>query len=349
MTNELRRIWSEDQHTLLGAESSTQNGFETAIYVGRAKCDDFLVYRKCLNRARVKLVQKVSLETDWFWDSASNTLVPDSLLASPAIISKTEHVLCGHRYRIDDVEIHAPGLEDLSCAVKIHEDALKTGALATWLQPRNPKRWIVSLHGGPESYEGLEIRYGGLYRELLRENIGVIILNYVGSTGLPKPTDGWRNSIQSDFSALVDLAKSRGYSKSDLSVMGASFGGALALFLHQMNELKHTIAISPLLDLDEQKSRGGTEYADWFKLTFNSQDEIDFTFEALTDIRQGTVSVTYGTDDKVLGVRIFSRLSEKAESNLRISALAEERGHVPVTYRATRTQLKNLRKLLVAL
>ena len=55
--------------------------------------------------------------------------------------------------------------------------------LLTFVPSDGPVGAVVTLHGGPESTEFDELRYWGLYRELLGQSIMVVAVNYAGSLG----------------------------------------------------------------------------------------------------------------------------------------------------------------------
>lgn len=176
--------------------------------------------------------------------------------------------------------------------------------------------WILSLHGGPESYEDQEIRYGGLYIELLKFGIGVAVLNYRGSKkenkilGRKNQTWGrWESSIYEDYQEL-QLYLPRSFKKNPVYFLGSSFGGALALLLAKQFPNQGLILFSPLLDLKTQIRRGKNEYGSWFQERFSAQDISNISCASLIREPQQPVFFAYGTKDEVLGTTMFNNFSK---------------------------------------
>lgn len=67
--------------------------------------------------------------------------------------------------------------------IDVNKKNEKSGAYILY-KKRNtpPNKLLISLHGGPESFEFNENRYNGLYRELVYNDFAVCALNYPGST-----------------------------------------------------------------------------------------------------------------------------------------------------------------------
>ena len=334
--NELRRLWREDQYRVFQVT-------ERYAYCGHATENHYRVFKITLGgqKRRRELIQAVSFENDWYWDSLNKCLTnePRECDFSGA---REEDVLFGHRWICDGGEqIKATaGLSDLSLIVERTEIKLNTGAEATFYIPPGAKKWLVSLHGGPESYEGGEIRYGGFYRDLLSKGIAVVVLNYCGS----KKPDGeilggtltwgrWREAIEADFLALLSQAEKWKLYQKNVSLLGASFGGALALILRNRFHIQNTILSSPLLDLATQIKRGDSEYRDWFASRFSALDLKDFSFERLTGSGLGRVDITYGENDEVLGEEMFLRV-KSTDWNVQVRS----GGHAPHSYAEHRQQ-----------
>lgn len=334
MHRERRLIWAEDRYELLG-----RNGLDR--YYGRAKGDFYFVYRKRGESVRREILQVVEGDQDWYWDSISNRLVGQQVMAAaePAPLGlPNEHVLRGY--------LNSNRIENLCTSVEPSEIQLRSGATAIILTPPEVREWVISLHGGPESLEGTEIRYGGLYRELLRQGSGVVILNYRGSTGVAKPDSiSWKTSIEEDFDSLLEILGS----KTGFSLLGASFGGALALLLSKTRAVKKTLLISPLLDLTHQRWRGGAEFQAWFDSKFS---EIDFHDISLAELARGItesgprVGLIYGSQDEVLGQEMFAWLAAVLRVQARHLICQHNGPHQPVTYRDVGFQLAQSYKFL---
>lgn len=297
---EARIIWCQDQYRVFQVRGAH-------VFMGRRKGEIWHVYRFCRKGPR------------------SRKLIRTASTVGPSA-SASEDVLKGYSVFT---------IEDLSRRVRVTEKTLPTGAKALILQPRGVRSWLVSLHGGPESWESREIRYGGLYRELLGRGVGVVVLNYSGSkTPVGEidrsPWGRWGDSITADFSALLAARPMK-----DVSLFGVSFGAALALHLRQKFDVSRTIVSSPLLDLRHQTARAGADFREWFRSRFRERDLKDFRFARLTANGDVHALVTY--EDEVLGGELFRKI--KNDWNLHIRS----GGHAPTRYR----EVKALRFLVL--
>jgi len=345
MRRERRLIWSEDRYQLLGCDGLDR-------YCGRIKGDFYFVYRKRGDSVRREIVQVVEGEQDWFWDTAKNRLVNDesvSVVSESKTLEPNEHVLRGYlnSNRIEDLT--QASVDGSRTSFAANEILLKSGASVILLSPRSDSssdcEWVISLHGGPESLEGTEIRYGGLYRELLRQGFGVAILNYRGSTGIEKPASiSWKTSIQEDFDSLMSVLSSA----NPVKLLGASFGGALALLLSETRQVRKTLLISPLLDLIHQRERGGDEFRAWFDSKFSEVDFQDISLAALVrgiSKSSSEIGLIYGEHDEVLGQEMFSWLAvvlrSANSSGIESHHVVHRHGgaHQPVGYRDVTSQL----------
>lgn len=332
MRRERRLIWCEDQYQLLGCDGGDR-------YYGRSKGETYQVFRKRGDSVRRTLVQTVDTDTDWFWDETLNLLVGESKEAESrqdqtSAAETYEHVLYGYQ--------NSHRLENLKAGVLLKSIQLSNGAEATVYEPAFLREWVISIHGGPCSFETPAIRYGGLYRELLRRDIGVLVLNYRGSTGLEKPSSvSWKNSILEDFLALRNEIVMN--DRIPVHLLGASFGGALALILADHDrkttkQVKKTLLISPLLDLNHQRERGGDDFRIWFDSTFSTDDYRDFSFVALTSglsaAEVSTTAIIHGSDDEVLGQEMFDCMkADRGVPRAGVLFFRHAGGHQPRRYR----------------
>lgn len=249
-----------------------------------------------------------------------------------------EHVLFG--YSCFSAKYKQIAIEDLSAKVEISTSILPSGGSVTFLQPLkiSTQKILVSIHGGPESFESTEIRYLGLYRELLRKGWCIIILNYRGSTqlnvDLRKTWKNWKKSILTDFSELLDQLHCNSKSH-EIHLCGASFGGALAMLISQSFHIKKCVLFSPLLDLRNQRKRGGQNFSKWFRSRFSKKDESDFSFENLVTNRNDETQILAfcSIKDVVLGhemnLKLSSRSMEK-KSNLKV--ILQNTTHMPKSF-----------------
>lgn len=225
-------------------------------------------------------------------------------------------------------------IENLSSKVKQIEITLPSEAQVIYLIPKkNPTQILVSLHGGPEGYEGTEIRYLGLYRELLKAGYAIAILNYRGSTKIKanqkSAWKNWKNSILTDFKELSESIKCR-LPSININLLGASFGGALALIIAQNFAIEKCVLFSPLLDLRTQKERGAENYTAWFASRFGDDDYSDFSFETLSKKSATKILIFCADRDEVLGNKMNRKLKKLAPKNMTV--ISQITTHAPKTF-----------------
>jgi esterase/lipase len=244
-----------------------------------------------------------------------------------------EHILSGYHYRENKGgQVH---IRDLSFQIKIQNVILPSGAEVVLLRLHKPlKNVLISLHGGPESYEGTEIRYLGLYRRLILKGWTIAILNYRGSINIKAPKENaWKNWSHSILNDYIELKRQLGL-KTDrsISILGASFGGALALQIAKNFKLNRCLLLSPLLDLKTQQIRAGHKLNRWFQSRFSSKDFTDFSFNEMTCNVQTQVFAITSLKDEVLGSHFQKRLSQK--SNFHV--VNQNTTHIPKAYASSK-------------
>lgn len=139
-----------------------------------------------------------------------------------------------------------------------------------------PKFIVISMHGGPESLELDEIRYGGWYADVIRAGGCVCIWNYAGSVGFGrrhriKPHRQWLHVIEKDFANILKVVdKDFNLGSEKVILFGPSFGGTLALYLHQRSALMGRVLLNPVIDINGQAERSkiSGEFS-WFRKRFN--------------------------------------------------------------------------------
>lgn len=226
-------------------------------------------------------------------------------LRSQKSVTFQEHILSGYNY-LKNVKPKVK-IQDLSNQASIQEYYLEHGAQINLLRSnkRQCNKILVSLHGGPESFEGTEIRYLGLYRRFIRKGWTVIIFNYRGSTQISTPKNlawkNWKNSIYQDFNDLLNFLSKNNMPSSHIHLLGASFGGALVLQIAKKFTVQSCVLLSPLLDLENQKKRAGSEYKTWFNARFSTKDYYDFSFKELTSSIKTPTLFMLSNRDEVLG------------------------------------------------
>jgi len=231
-------------------------------------------------------------------------------------------------------------LPDMSACASGGEKHLPSGARYFCYWPQAPiQGWVLSLHGGPESYEGREVRYGGLYRALLEQGVGIVVLNYRGSKcqsdilGSSADVWGrWRESIVEDAFELFSFLPKKVQHKPML-ILGGSFGGSLALLLAQTIGAEGVVLFSPLLDLKEQILRAGRHYASWFRQRFSTDDVGHISLNKIAKGISCPVLMAFGSQDEVLGSRVNRLFLKKMKQEKNWRFLVQKCKHAPQSYR----------------
>ncbi|MEV8594538.1 prolyl oligopeptidase family serine peptidase [Streptomyces sp. NPDC052012] len=223
---------------------------------------------------------------------------------------------------------------------------------------------VVSLHGGPESLERDELRWDGLYRELLDAGVAVLGLNYCGSTGYgPRHTrrawHTWADAFREDLESCVAAAAERGVRPPGIALLGGSFGGALALLGCVLRpDLAGAVASAPLIDIRRHAEHAATadpSYRDWFEARFDltasaPPDRRVFDPAHLTTTAPGQrVVLVHGSEDEVTQWR-HSRLAadEAARRGLPWTLVTEAgAGHVPADPDEAEQRYRNIRSALL--
>jgi dienelactone hydrolase len=234
------------------------------------------------------------------------------------------------RLNLIDKKIHLRCLSRLSFGPKDETQSrtYRLGSEGPWIIERFapnvvPKRLLIHLHGGPDSFEVDDLRLWGMFRDCLRDGTVVISLNYAGSTGFgpayqKQAWRRWSPSIQSDFRAVLAYAQTRyQIDVSKTFVAGWSFGGSLGLHLAEcFPTLAGVIAGAPMCDLRAHVERAmttGTHYREYFDQRFDWQGGCAQTFsfkEAPT--HSVPVLLLHGTEDEHCSFADSKALFQKA-------------------------------------
>ena len=192
---------------------------------------------------------------------------------------------------------------------------------------RNPlktdrPKLVIHFHGGPESIEFGEKRYGDVFSRLVSRGHCYASWNYPGSIGFGEewttlPRKDWERSILTEWAA-VERALRRRYSipMEDWVFVGTSFGAMVALLIARTRpQIGKVVLISPLLSVRHQVER--VRLADpsqlvWFKQRFGKTDfdRLDFSF-ALADVK-GAISIIASGRDEVLGTEVVKAATRSA-------------------------------------
>ncbi|CAL9549912.1 alpha/beta hydrolase family protein [Streptomyces sp. enrichment culture] len=232
-----------------------------------------------------------------------------------------------------------------------------------YLPEQPPVAAVVALHGGPESLERDELRWDGLYRELLDAGVAVMGLNYCGSTGYgPRHTQrawkAWTAAFREDVESCVAAAAEWGVGPAGIALLGGSFGGALALLgcvLRQ--DLAGAVASAPLIDIRrhaEQASAADPAYRDWFGARFELAGSATpaqrvFDPEHLSGTAPGQrVFLVHGSEDEVTQWEHSRRAADEAiRKGLPWTLVTEAgAGHVPVGLEEAGNRYRNIHSAL---
>ena len=218
---------------------------------------------------------------------------------------------------------------------------LPSGGLALYLFGRSntPNKAFISLHGGPESFEWSNLRYGGIYRTLIRLGYAVVIFNYAGSRflgrrGRCRPHHAWSRHFSRELSAILERLrlKFKIYDEA-ISVFGGSFGGTLALAAGTRHRFRSVIATSPMASLNNhlQRIQAETAYKTWFAERFSSQDHADFSLSRLEASKARHTYVRHGRKDHICCVEDTRQLEKlmKAKAIPCCFDYPAEIGHAP--------------------
>ncbi|MBX9424302.1 S9 family peptidase [Streptomyces lateritius] len=203
---------------------------------------------------------------------------------------------------------------------------------------------VIALHGGPESQERDELRWDGLYRELLHRGVLVVGLDYTGSSGhgdafLRRPWKDWETAFRRDLDACLTALRDRGVTADRTALLGGSFGGSLALLGCVLAEdLAGAVAAAPLTDIRRQAARAAADdarYTAWFSERYDLASPLarqrTFDPEHLTTAGpKQRVVIVHGENDRVTSFEDSSTLVARArELGLPWSLTADASGHVP--------------------
>jgi acetyl esterase/lipase len=227
---------------------------------------------------------------------------------------------------------------------------------------RSPAAMVVSLHGGPESVERDELRWDGLYRELLDAGILIVGLNYAGSISYgpdhqQRPWNDWQQAFQRDLNACLFEARARGIAPGDIALLGGSFGGSLALLGCALNDqLAGAVACAPLVDMRRHMNRADaadTHYRRWFEERFAMASDSTsphpvFNPARLSDTGDQPVFLIHGDQDEVINWEDTALATALAKSHGRPWTFIQEHGmgHVPQSPEQSAERYEHVRNAL---
>ncbi|MER5642197.1 prolyl oligopeptidase family serine peptidase [Kitasatospora sp. NPDC002227] len=186
-----------------------------------------------------------------------------------------------------------------------------------------PKGLLIAVHGGPESLERDELRWEGVYRDLLAAGVAVAGVNYGGSLGFgrahrERPWHDWRRSLEEDFAACLDLGRELGVDRAATALLGGSFGASAALLAAgAFPGLAGVVACSPMVDLGTFRHRVEQQeprYAPWFDRRFGAADHRYFSPASLLGTGATPVVVVQGDADEVVDAAEAGQLAAAARA-----------------------------------
>ncbi len=183
-----------------------------------------------------------------------------------------------------------------------------------------PKFIVLSLHGGPESIELDEKRYGGWYEDVVKAGGAVAVWNYPGSIGFgdkhcKRPHKKWLQVLNSDLKSILrEIQTTYNLKNENIILFGPSFGGTLALALAPQKKFLGRLAINPLINIEDQmkKARNSGEYS-WFLKRFGNNPEGFFNSE-----KRSREFILLSSHDEVISPRFTQNFAQQRHSELRI-------------------------------
>lgn|GEM_PF-3728328 len=201
---------------------------------------------------------------------------------------------------------------------------------------------VVSLHGGPDSFEWDDLRYSGLYRTLAHEGIATVILNAPGSRGLG---NDFQRSAWGDWNVAVEAIVTSAKRASEhlgvdlTAVLGVSFGGWLAVQAADRLSVR-AVTVAPILDLASHLVRHSVSdsYTEWAALRFGTGFRSARYGDQRVASYTGPATVFIPEYDRVID---HTRTRELAENNgWQVVDVPE--GHVPSTPEGARIRWKSV-------
>lgn len=201
------------------------------------------------------------------------------------------------------------------------------------------RRLLVALHGGPDSYELDDLRYGGAYREIVDAGFDVLVLNYPGSTGFGEEFQrsawvNWQSARQRTSAAARRVWADGGYE--ELVLFGVSFGAWLALQLAHDVEASHVVAMAPILNLAEHLQRHATQnsaFKAWADSRFGVRWPQAHVGDSMVSTCPVPVTLIVPEDDEVIApVMTWRVISRSREDGRQWDSVTVPGSHYPSTH-----------------
>lgn len=208
---------------------------------------------------------------------------------------------------------------------------------------------VVALHGGPDSLEWDDLRYGGLYRAFADAGLATLIVNAPGSRGFSQELHeaGW-----DDWTAAAHRLARAGRHVADevgaqsVALLGVSFGAWLAVQAANVIGADRVVAASPVLDLAGHLRVHGTdpEYDAWARRRFGADFERAVAGDVAGARCQAAVTVVLPKSDRVVDPARTAAVA--FERGWQVVPVPE--GHAPTTAAGAAARWAVIEKALTA-
>jgi hypothetical protein len=162
---------------------------------------------------------------------------------------------------------------------------------------------LVAFHGGPDSLEWDDLRYGGMYRDLVDLRVDVLIVNYAGSHGFGdthqrKAWQAWEATLMTLGTQIQKFCATAGYKH--VKMLGVSFGAWAALITSTRAQIERVVTASPVLRLAShlRKHDDDEQFREWATARFGDYSSVAHTDEGLHEGVRAAVTAIVPTDDR---------------------------------------------------
>lgn len=162
---------------------------------------------------------------------------------------------------------------------------------------------LVAFHGGPDSLEWDDLRYGGMYRDLLDQGIDVLIVNYAGSHGFGathqrKAWQAWETTLTMLGAQVQKFCDGVGYAR--VKMLGVSFGAWAALIASTHAHIEKVVTASPVLQLCShiRKHEDDEQFRGWARARFGDHSSIARIDERMHQGVRAVVAAIVPTGDR---------------------------------------------------
>ncbi len=207
---------------------------------------------------------------------------------------------------------------------------------------------VIALHGGPDSLEWDDLRYGGLYRTLADAGLATLVVNAPGSRGFGRKLheEGW-----ADWTAAATRVAGVGRSVAaslgvrSTAILGVSFGAWLAVQVADLLGAERVVAVSPVLDLTAhiRTHNAEPEYDSWARHRFGRNLELAAAGDRAGARCRAAVTVVLPEGDRVVDpARTAAVASERGWQVVRVPE-----GHTPTTATGAALRWAAIRRALI--